>query len=146
MFITANKLYKIPVGVQSTYTTSSINISQIHNKSIRYEEQKDLLKDKCQNKENPSVRRVSTFNHHNEILNHLGFVLRSHSMFYCSVPKVATRTLLTYMTFIHIRDELIPSLTNQSIRFDADYLNTMLANSIKVNIERFVSIFKSNLI
>ena len=43
----------------------------------------------------------------NQILNYLGFVLQSHSLFYCSVPKVATRTFLKLITYLHVRDELI---------------------------------------
>jgi len=68
---------------------------------------------RCINKSNPSRRNLGNLIHRDPVFNYLGFVLRSHSLFYCSVPKVATRTLLTVLTYLHIRDELIPSLQNK---------------------------------
>ncbi len=120
-----------------------INISQISNESFLYEERVELLKNKCYNKNNPSVSSVPHLNHRGVLANHLGFLLRSQSLFYCSVPKVATRTLLTYITYLHIRDELIASLTNNSSPyfkdnsnlFDKNYLIHMFSGAVKVNIE-----------
>ena len=94
------------------------------------------------------------------MLNHLGFVLRSHSLFYCSVPKVATRTILKFITYLHIRDDLIPLLKNNSTllwlnshpdlksmnksnMFNADYLNKIISSSIKVKIKLFRSLIGS---
>ena len=62
---------------------------------------------------------------------------------------MATRTLLTYITYLHIRDELIPSLTNNSISFNTKYFSQtfpdMMTNtSINQFFSRFISILKSN--
>ncbi len=114
-----------------------INDSLISNDSYQYEERIEFLRNQCQDKSNASASTLHNLIRRNNILNYLGFVLRSHSLFYCSVPKVATRTLLTYITYLHIQDELITSFTNNSTPyynnnsnlFNADYLNTMLPNS-----------------
>jgi hypothetical protein len=114
-----------------------MNDSPISNDSIQYEERIEFLKNQCQNKGNPSASTLHNLIRRNNILNYLGFVLRSHSLFYCSVPKVATRTLLTYITYLHIQDELISSFTNNSTPyynnnsdlFNAEYLSKMLPNS-----------------
>ena len=42
----------------------------------------------------------------------LGFLIRSQSLFYCAVPKVMTRILLQYITYLHIMRELIPAIQN----------------------------------
>jgi len=114
---------------------------------IQYHEQRThFLENKCKNVNiHPSLKSIKQ----NQILNYLGFVLQSHSLFYCSVPKVATRTLLTYITYLHIRDELIPSLTNNSISFNTKYFSQtfpdMMTNtSINQFFSRFISILKSN--
>ncbi|CAF5010953.1 unnamed protein product, partial [Rotaria sp. Silwood1] len=72
-------------------------------------------------------------------------VLRSHSLFYCSVPKVATRTLLRFITYLHIRDDLIPLLknhsrfknslnfTSNSNIFNVDYFNQARSPSTRNN-------------
>jgi hypothetical protein len=80
------------------------------------------------------IRRDDTFNY-------LGFVLRSHSLFYCSVPKVATRTLLLFLTYLHIRDDLMPLFENNS-NSSLDILNlryfnqTIVSSSIQVKIRK----------
>ncbi|CAF1316148.1 unnamed protein product [Adineta steineri] len=126
---TANQLSKFPIGTQSKFSKSYQNVTQISNNLIDYEKRIQSLNNQCDNRSHLFTNQI----HQNKILNHLGFVLRSHSLFYCSVPKVATRTLLTYMTYLHIRDEIIPSLANKSaISFKADYLNQMLSSAIKV--------------
>lgn len=94
----------------------------------QYQERRGLLQDECQNMAKPSLDTMQN----DGLLNYLGFVLRSQSLFYCSVPKVATRTLLTYLTYLHIRDELIPSLKTASIPFDINYFYTMFAKEYKV--------------
>jgi threonine synthase len=121
-----------------------INLSHISNDSSYHEERTQFLGNKCGNKNNPSLQTLSNVIRRNSLLDHLGFVLRSHSLFYCSVPKVATRTLLTYITYLHVRDELITSLTNNSSLYvninseivNTNYLNQMLSSSITVNINR----------
>ncbi len=119
-----------------------ININEISNDSFQYEERMKSLWDKCSDKINPSVSMDSNLIRQDKMLNYLGFVLRSHSLFYCSVPKVATRTLLPYITYLHIRDELITAFTNNSTLnfnanlslFNVDYISQMISSSIKVNI------------
>jgi hypothetical protein len=141
----ANELLKIPRGQQQQFASSSeyvINISQISNESLLYEERVEYLKNKCYDKNHPSSSTIPHISHRSLLKNHLGFHLQSQSLFYCSVPKVATRTLLTYITYLHVRDELIPSLTNNSSiylkgitnLFDMNYLYKMFSGSVKVNI------------
>ncbi|CAF3887754.1 unnamed protein product [Adineta steineri] len=139
---TANQLSKFPIGTQSKFSKSYQNVTQISNNSIDYEKRIQSLNNQCDNRSHLFSNQI----HQNKILNHLGFVLRSHSLFYCSVPKVATRTLLTYMTYLHIRDEIIPSLANKSaISFKADYLNQMLSSAIKNDSMSLLSLFLSHL-
>ena len=47
-----------------------------------------------------------------DMMLYLGFLIRSQSLFYCAVPKVMTRTLLQYITYLHIMRELIPAIQN----------------------------------
>jgi hypothetical protein len=143
----ANELLKIPRGQQQfvSISESVINISQISNESLLYEERVEYLKNKCYDKNHPSSSTIPYISHRSLLKNHLGFHLQSQSLFYCSVPKVATRTLLTYITYLHVRDELIPALTNNSSvylkditnLFDMNYLYKMFSDSVKVNIYIF---------
>ena len=101
----------------------------------------ELLKNKCYEKNNQSASISSHWNHSSNRINYFVFLLRSHSLLYCAVPKVATRTFLTFITYLYIRDELITSLTDNSSAyftdhsnlFNEDYFNQMLSSSIKVN-------------
>jgi hypothetical protein len=132
----ANKLSKVPLEAQLSLPESLINQSQIVNISSKYEERIQYLRNQCGYNNNPSLQTLHNVIHYDrsQILNHLGFVVQSHSLFYCSVPKVATRTLLTYITYLYIRDEIMNASINSSTNtFDADYLNGMLSTSIKVN-------------
>jgi hypothetical protein len=40
----------------------------------------------------------------NELVNSISIVLQSRSLMYCPVPKVATKTLLTVILYMHVRD------------------------------------------
>ena len=73
-----------------------------------------LIRSKCGNSHSPSDPSFARITRSDKMLNYLGFLLRSQSLFYCSVPKVATRTILPFMTYLHARDELLPALTNRS--------------------------------
>jgi hypothetical protein len=152
----ANQLYKIPDGARSFIARCSENILQISNNSYYYEERMQVLRNQCGNTSDPHPNLVSSLVRRSNILDHLGFVLRSQSLFYCSVPKVATRTLLSYITYLHIHDELIHSLKNNSTSyfnsssglfngssslFNADYLNQILLSSKQVNIKEFNCLF-----
>ena len=81
----------------------------------------------CGNHHDPSRSSLSSLIAHSSMLNHLGFVLRPQSFFYCSVPKVATRTVLTFLTYLHIRDELIPAIN--SSRYSSAALSQILPQS-----------------
>ncbi len=105
-------------------TTS--NIPQIFDVSYSYDDQ-----NKCDDKRFRSRQTVSNVIHRDDLFNYLGFVLRSHSLFYCSVPKVATRTFLIFLTYLHIRDDLIPLLSNNST-LNISYYNQTILSSIKV--------------
>jgi hypothetical protein len=130
------QLFKGPLGIQLSLPGSSINQSQIVNTSSIHEERIQYLRNQCGYNNSPSLQTLQNLIRFDrqQILNHLGFVVQSHSLFYCSVPKVATRTLLTYITYLYIRDEIMNASINSSKNnFDADYLNGMLSTSIKVN-------------
>jgi len=145
----ANQLYKIPDGARWSILRCSENNSQISNNSYSYEERMQVLRNQCGNTSDPQPNVTSSLVRRSNMLDHLGFVLRSQSLFYCSVPKVATRTLLSYITYLHIHDELIHSLKNHSASyfnrssglFNADYLNKMLSSSKQVNIKEFNFLF-----
>jgi hypothetical protein len=152
----ANQLYKIPDGARWSILRCSENISQISNNAYYYEERMQVLRNQCGNTSDPQPHVVSNLVRRSNMLDHLGFVLRSQSLFYCSVPKVATRTLLSYITYLHIHNELIHSLKNKSASyfngssglfngssglFNADYLNKMLSSSKQVNIKEFNFLF-----
>ncbi|CAF4415625.1 unnamed protein product, partial [Rotaria sp. Silwood2] len=109
--------------------------------SLVYEQRAKLLADKC-NSEDVHHSPLQDLIHPNSILDHFGFVLRSHSLFYCSVPKVATRTFLALITYLHINDDLtalrVSNFTNEqhntrlmkdSALFNADHLRQILAPS-----------------
>lgn len=152
------RLHQIPSRISIAVVELSSDINQTWIESPQYKQRREFLKTQCYDRGNPSMSRsfIADDDDDNEnFLNYLGFVLRSRSLFYCSVPKVATRTLLNYITYLHIRDELIITLTKNSSAnfrddsslFNVDYLNEMLASSIKVNISKFsifeVSIFRT---
>ncbi|CAF0882587.1 unnamed protein product [Rotaria sp. Silwood1] len=112
---TANQLYQTSLITESSFSTRLLNIHQTTNISLQsvsfgYEDQ-----NQCFNNSKSLDHTLSNITRQNKIINYLGFVLRSHSLFYCSVPKVATRTLLRFITYLHIRDDLIPLLKNHSI-------------------------------
>ena len=119
-------------------TTHVANVSLAPLRSYRAD-RKQVLDTECDQSSAPSIHALPSLIRDSEMLNHLGFILRSHSLFYCSVPKVATRTFLMFLTYLHIRDELMaPVKTNyRSPPFKADYLYKMLPPSIKVNRKRF---------
>ncbi|CAF3958622.1 unnamed protein product [Rotaria magnacalcarata] len=98
--------------VHKLYQTSSTNVRSTHQSSDIAFTDKDH--NTCVDDSKLSLRILSSVIFRSDTINYLGFVLRSHSLFYCSVPKVATRTFLTFVTYLHIRDDLIPLLTNKS--------------------------------
>ncbi len=56
--------------------------------------------------------------HKNEFVNLITLVLRTRSLMYCAVPKVATKSLLTLMVYMHVRD-IIENLNNNWKNIDA---------------------------
>ncbi|CAF0965702.1 unnamed protein product [Rotaria sordida] len=62
-------------------------------------------RNQCFNNSTSSGQTLLNITRQNKIINYLGFLLQSHSLFYCSVPKVATRTLIKFITYLHIRDD-----------------------------------------
>ncbi|UJR34979.1 hypothetical protein I4U23_027758 [Adineta vaga] len=114
---------------------------------------------KCGTSRYPSSRIYSRVFRSDKILNYLGFLLRSHSLFYCSVPKVATRTILPFITYLHIRDDLLSSSTIQnnsdfkfkksSNTFNADYVAgnilSLSNNSLKADSSSILKLFLARL-
>ena len=139
-------MHQTPSRISIAVAELSIDINQTWIESPLYKQRRELLKTQCYDSADPSMSRSFIADDDENFLNYLGFVLRSRSLFYCSVPKVATRTILNYITYLHIRDELIITLTKNSSAkfrddpriFDIDYLNELLGSSIKVNIYRFL--------
>jgi hypothetical protein len=126
--------------VINTRQTSIISSSTV---SFYREDRSEFIRNKCGDNAIPPRRSLSSILRFSDTLNYLGFVLRSHSLFYCSVPKVATRTLLIFITYLHIRDELIPLIKNDSTSdadlslniYNVDYFNQMFSSSIKVKLK-----------
>ena len=155
MFIKiAQEFYRISFIVQPTIIPSLIDINEtlsdsLPTVSLYHEDRNRFVRNRCSDTKELSRQSHSKINHRDSLINYLGFFLRSHSLFYCSVPKVATRTLLILITYLHIRDDLIPLLQNQSISntlnldlkainrsniFDAAYFNRLILNLTKVRI------------
>ncbi|CAF2935287.1 unnamed protein product [Rotaria sp. Silwood2] len=101
--------------VQSSFSTRLFNVHQTPNTSLPAVSFSYKDRNRCFDNSKPSHQTLSKITHHNKLINYVGFLVRSHSLFYCSVPQVATRTLLTFITYLHIRDDLIPLLKNHSI-------------------------------
>jgi hypothetical protein len=91
---------------------------------------------KCVDRNGSPRRSLSNVIRYDSTFNYLSFILRSHSLFYCSVPKVATRTLLLFLTYLHIRDDLIPLMMNNSKSnfFNISYFTKMNSSSTQVKI------------
>ena len=140
---------RIPVKIQSSFDTNVISIrrrpiSLLSNLSVNHGDRCRFLRDRCAEKKDVSRLTVSSVVRYNELMNYLGFVVRSHSLFYCSVPKVATRTLLIFITYLHIRDDLIPflksnstsnSISNSNI-LNIDYFDRIKLPLVKVNMKK----------
>jgi hypothetical protein len=73
-----------------------------------YQDRSRALSDRC----NHSHSAASDIRNHNafdlvrehQLLDLVIFLLQSQSLMYCAVPKIATKTLLTVMIYIHFRD------------------------------------------
>ncbi|CAF1006665.1 unnamed protein product [Adineta ricciae] len=123
--------------------TVSRRISHHQNSPIVDENRLKSLKKQCGHIYNPYYRGYSKVLHSDKTLNYLGFLLQSHSLFYCSVPKVATRTILPFITYLHVRDDLLPLTKNHSSHvnmfnsksqkitdtFNSEYIMKMIFNS-----------------
>ncbi|CAF1163152.1 unnamed protein product [Didymodactylos carnosus] len=90
---------------------NNVNVFQKSNyRPLTHEMRINVLNKECStNSQLPSLAHVKRVS----ILNYLVFTLRSKNLFYCSVPKVATRTLLNFFTYLHI-EELIAYISNSS--------------------------------
>ena len=49
-----------------------------------------------------SHKHPSVYPH--QLINMISIVLQSSSLMYCPVPKIATKTLLNIMLYVHVRD------------------------------------------
>lgn len=141
----ANKLPSSAVVVQplpsmlvkSTTPIANVSLGPLY--SYRAD-RKQMLETGCSQPNIPSVYALPNLIRDSEMLNHLGFILQSHSLFYCSVPKVATRTFLMFLTYLHLRDELMAPVkpNSRSPSFKADHLYQVLPPSSKVNRKLFM--------
>ncbi|CAF4079056.1 unnamed protein product [Rotaria magnacalcarata] len=125
-----------------TFSNNVIIIHQPSNVSLSNVSSSDKDRSNCMNDGKSSIQPLSSLVFRSQIINYLGFILRSGSVFYCSVPKVATRTFLQFITYLHIRDDLIPLLTHKSTLsnwnfqqklnpFDFNDLNQILSYPMK---------------
>ncbi|CAF0937794.1 unnamed protein product [Adineta ricciae] len=124
-------------------TTVSRRITLHRNSPIADENRLKSLEKQCGHSYNPYYRGYSKVLHSDKTLNYLGFLLQSHSLFYCAVPKVATRTILPFITYLHVRDDLLPLTKNHSSQmnmfnsksqkitntFNSEYIMKMIFNS-----------------
>lgn len=118
------------------YISNNYQTIVIENKTNDLKVQRSSDRIICASRSHRSDRILSTIIQTNDVFQYLTFVLRSQSIFYCSVPKVATRTILIYLTYLHIRDELIPSIQNNDSTlnsFNLPYIKQMISSSFKVN-------------
>ncbi|CAF4032755.1 unnamed protein product [Adineta steineri] len=75
----------------------------------------------------------------NELINMISLVLQSQSLMYCPVPKVATKTLLNVILYIHVRD-LIKNLNNNWTNID----NAKAKIEKMININKFIGELRSH--
>jgi hypothetical protein len=73
----------------------------------------------CGRHNNPAGNSVQK----NELVNLISIVLQSRSLMYCPVPKVATKTLLTVMLYMHVLD-VSKHLDNNWTNIDANKART----------------------
>ncbi len=72
--------------------------------------------------------------HKNELINMISLVMQSRSLMYCPVPKVATKTLLTVMLYMHVLD-ISEHLDNNWTNIDAARARTEQMINIPAFIE-----------
>lgn len=72
--------------------------------------------------------------HKNELVNLISLILQSHTLIYCPVPKVATKTILTAMLYMHVHD-IIEHLNHNWITIDATRTRTEQTTSIPAFID-----------
>ena len=85
-----------------THTNTLSSTSTIHPNcsKISYENCDQLQSVPCTGRNCHS----GNFMHKNQQINLISIVLQTHSLMYCPVPKVATKTLISAMLYMHIRD------------------------------------------
>ena len=122
-------------------------ITHHRNSSIVNENRLKSFKNQCGHSYNSYSRAYSKILHSDKTLNYLGFLLQSHSLFYCSVPKVATRSILPFITYLHVRDDLLPLTKNHPSQmnifnsksqritntFNSEYIMKLIFNSSQVS-------------
>ncbi|CAF1361339.1 unnamed protein product [Adineta steineri] len=112
--------------------TQTININS--NLSINKTDNSTYLK-KCPEDKSPHNIRI----YPNQLISMISLVLQSQSLMYCPVPKVATKTLLNVILYIHVRD-LINHLNNNWTNID----NSKAKIEKMINISKFIEELRVN--
>ncbi len=107
------------IDLQLTTTTEASSYSSI---SMVYQSWTNLSTENCNYSYFQACKKHScppgNSVHKNEFVNLITLVLRTRSLMYCAVPKVATKTLLTLMVYMHVRD-IIENFNNNWRNIDA---------------------------
>ena len=87
---------------KTTHTSTLLSTSAIHpywpkiyNESCDQSHSVHCTRPNC-----PSVNLI----HKNQLVNLISIVLRTHSLMYCPIPKVATKTVMSAVLYMHVRD------------------------------------------
>jgi len=139
LFVINRKLDLIPITVMDTESYSST--------PTIYSDRSRALRDRC----NHLNSAASDIRHHTGL--HLvrdnaafiwaTFLLRSKSLMYCAIPKIATKTLLTVMNYIHLRD-IIDHLNNNWTNVDVDRARAEQSINIPALIKELRQVQRTN--
>ncbi|CAF3476763.1 unnamed protein product, partial [Rotaria sp. Silwood2] len=85
LLVMSNQLYQASFIAQSSISTRLLNVHQTPSISLRNVSFGYKDRSRCFDNSKPSRQTLSKIIRHNKLINYLGFLLRSHSLFYCSV-------------------------------------------------------------
>ena len=95
-------------GRLQTFWTIEFESNSLFSPSNNYESRSATLGEECNRSHSPlcdqDERRVSRVRRTYQSIELVTFLLRSKSLMYCAVPKMATKTILSLLTYVYLRD------------------------------------------
>jgi hypothetical protein len=147
-------LFQSCTNIFTNYMSSfeSITTKQIRSDlslSIIYQERLRALTDRCTHSrlafDHNRNHTLFDFIRQDNPFNNFAFVLRSQSLVYCAVPKVATKTLLTIMFYAHLH-EISNYLLNHSTQIDFTNVSTKRLVNMTALIEALQKVGRRNIL